>query len=78
MSYTWYVTYELHKRGTLPKSRHPRLTKCFVTEAEAKIFAREKLDEGLVVTAGTLNPHLPRRIIASDLISAWLAEPAPN
>jgi hypothetical protein len=41
--------------------RNPRLSKTFRTEAEARNFAREKLDRGLVVTSGTLNPHLPRR-----------------
>ena len=30
-----------------------------MTEAEAKIFARSKLKEGLTVFAGTINPHIP-------------------
>jgi hypothetical protein len=44
----------------------------FETEAEAKNFARMKFDEGLIVTAGTINPHLPRRAIASGSIPCWL------
>ncbi|WP_271623399.1 hypothetical protein [Bradyrhizobium sp. CCBAU 11430] len=39
---------------------------------EAKLFAKEKLDEGLVVTAGTLNPHTPKQIIPSSAVSIWL------
>lgn len=72
MRHTWYVTFEVQKRGRLPKARHPRLTKAFETEAEAKVFAREKLIQGLVVTAGTLNPHSPKQIIPSSAISIWL------
>ena len=70
----WYVTFEVQKRGGLPKRRSPRETKSFETEAEAKNFARARLDEGLVVFAGTLNPHLPRQLISSDSIAAWVAD----
>ena len=52
--------------------RNPRLTNTFETEAEAKEFARTKFDGGLIVTAGTINPHLPRRAIPSEEIPAWL------
>jgi hypothetical protein len=41
---------------------------------EAKDFARAKFDEGLVVTAGTIIPHFPRRAIASGGIPSWLEE----
>jgi hypothetical protein len=44
----------------------------FKTEAEAKSFAHKKLNEGLVVHAGTINPHLPRRIIPSKGLPSWL------
>src|SRR5262245_48490979 len=60
---TWYVTFEPHKRGAFPKPRSPRETRTFSTEAEAKTFARTKLDEGLTVFAGTINPCLPGRLI---------------
>ncbi|MBR0881792.1 hypothetical protein ABIF65_003527 [Bradyrhizobium japonicum] len=72
MRHTWYVTFEVQRKGMLPKPRHPRLTKTFETEKEAKLFAKEKLDEGLVVTAGTLNPHTPKQIIPSSAVSIWL------
>jgi len=72
MPQTWYVTFEMHKRGTLPKRRSPRETRTFESEAEARAFAREKFNEGLIVFAGTLNPFLPRRLIPSSEIPAWL------
>jgi hypothetical protein len=71
---TWYVTFEVRKRGLLLRQRSPRETKTFATEAEAKLFARAKLDEGLAVFAGTINPHLPRRVIPASCIADWLAE----
>lgn len=70
----WYVTFEIHKRGLFPRPRSPRETKTFATEAEAKIFARAKLDEGLVVFAGTINPHLPRQTIAPERILGWTTD----
>jgi hypothetical protein len=74
MVLNWYVTFEVRKRGLLPRQRSPRETKTFATEAEAKLFARAKLDEGLAVFAGTINPHLPRRLIPASGIAAWLVE----
>jgi hypothetical protein len=71
---TWYVTFEARRRGLFPKPRSPRETKTFATEAEAKIFARAKLDEGLVVFAGTINPHSPKQIISSKHVLRWLAD----
>ena len=45
MPYTWYVTFELHRRGTLLRRRSPRATKTFETEREAKDFARAKFND---------------------------------
>jgi hypothetical protein len=72
MPHAWYVTFEVHKRGTSQRRRSPRSTKTFETEKEAKEFARAKFDEGLIVHAGTLNPHLPRRTIPSSDVPGWL------
>jgi len=72
MNQTWYVTFEVPRSGTLVQRRNPRLSKTFETEAEARDFARMKFDAGLIVTAGTINPHLPRRAIPSQQIPAWL------
>jgi hypothetical protein len=72
MQYAWYVTFEVHKRGTSQRRRSPRATKTFETEREAKEFARAKFNEGLIVHAGTINPHLPRRTIPSGDVPGWL------
>ena len=72
MRYAWYVTFEVHKRGTLQKRRSPRETKTFGTEKEAREFAREKFNEGLIVHAGTVIPHLPRRTVTSNDVPGWL------
>jgi hypothetical protein len=72
MPFTWYVTFEVHKRGTLLKRRSPRASKLFETEEQAKDFARAKFNEGLIVHAGTIIPHLPRRTIPSSNVPAWL------
>lgn len=73
MPHTWYVTFELQKRGVLAsKRRGSRATKTFATEADAKTFAREKFDEGLVVFAGTINPEFPRQLVPSSKIPDWL------
>ena len=62
MIHTWYVTFEVPPDGTLlRRRRHPRLTKTFATEAEAKDFAGTKFNEGLIVTAG----YLPKVAIPS-------------
>lgn len=74
MPFAWYVTFEVHKRGTLQRRRSPRETKTFATEKEAREFARAKFDEGLIVHAGTLNPHLPRRTIPSSDVPGWLED----
>jgi hypothetical protein len=69
---TWYVSFDLPwaRRG-----RHARATETFPNEREAKKFARAKLALTQHVSAGTLNPHLPKRTIASAHILEWLEEP---
>ena len=74
----WYVTFEVRQRGILPKQRSPRETRTFGTEAEAKKFARSRLDEGLVVYAGTINPHTPKRLVPSSQVDSWLAGASIN
>jgi len=71
---TWYVSFE-------PKHRMPgqrgfmRKTETFRSEQDAKAFAKAKLTDGSNINAGTLNPHLPKRIIASADLLDWLNEP---
>jgi hypothetical protein len=66
----WYVAFEL-PRG---KRNHARATETFPNEREAKKFARAKLVDTSNVTAGTINPHLPKRTIAATQILEWLEE----
>jgi hypothetical protein len=67
---TWYVSFELPrgKRGLA------RATETFLNEQEAKKFARAKLVDTPYVTAGTINPHLPKRTIAARQILEWLEQ----
>jgi hypothetical protein len=51
------------------------VTETFLNEREAKKFAKTKLVDTSNVSAGTLNPHLPKRTIAATLIPEWLEEP---
>ena len=69
---TWYVTFEVRKRGILPRQRSPRETRTFATEDEARIFARSRFEEGLTVYAGTINPHTPKLLVPFSQIPAWL------
>ena len=68
----WFVSYALPERER--KRPHTRTTETFANEREAKKFARAKLAETLYVSAGTINPHLPKRTIASTQMLQWLDE----
>jgi hypothetical protein len=68
----WYVSFE---RPRLGKRSFARATETFPNEREAKQFARAKFLHTLNVSAGTLNPHLPKRTIAPAQIPDWLEEP---
>jgi hypothetical protein len=68
---TWYVSFELPPRG---KRKRARATETFQSELKAKKFARAKLAKTLNVSAGTLNPHLPKRTIAPMQMLEWLEE----
>jgi len=72
MKLTWYVTFEAPMRAKPQKRAQALFTKSFATEAEAKDFAREKLNEGLKVFAGTINPYLPKRLIAPTDVTSWI------
>jgi hypothetical protein len=66
----WYVSFELPQE----KRAFARATETFPNEREAKRFARAKVVDTPDVTAGTLNPHLPKRTIAPTQILEWLEE----
>ena len=67
---TWYVSFKLGSE----KRWRERATETFQNEREAKQFARAKVAETENVTAGTLNPHLPKRTIAAMQMLEWLDE----
>jgi hypothetical protein len=69
MKRTWYVVFEVPKTV---KQRGRRVTETFENESQAREFARKKTAEGLLVNAGTINPHLPKRAIASSDIQRWI------
>jgi hypothetical protein len=71
---TWY-SFEPKKRSSGKHRHHPRVTEPFRNEQEAKAFAKTKLAEGLNVSAGTLNPHQPKRTIAAAVMVDWVNEP---
>jgi hypothetical protein len=68
---TWYVSFQIPPG----KRSFARATETFRSEFEAKKFARAKLAETLNVSAGTLNPHLPKRTIPPAQMLEWLEEP---
>jgi hypothetical protein len=72
---TWYVSFEPIKLRP-GRRAFSRATETFRSELEAKDFARQKLAETQNVSAGTLNPYLPKRVISSAQIAQWLQEPS--
>ena len=75
MTPTWYVTFEVRKRSTLPKQRSPRETRTFATEAEAKAFVRAKLDEGLALYLRARSIRAsPGNSFRRARIQAWLVD----
>jgi hypothetical protein len=72
---TWYVSYRsnIMRRHEASEHRTVRATQRFKTEAEAKKFAQNIIAEGWSAIAGTLNPHKPKKTIASTQILDWIA-----
>jgi hypothetical protein len=72
----WYVSIDRpsQRRPSLSRGPLPRQSKSFLTEIEAKQFARAMLSEGFKVMAGTMNPHLPRRLVVASEIERWIEE----
>jgi hypothetical protein len=71
----WYVSY---RTNITPKRddgelRSVRATRKFKAEADAKQFAQEMIKEGWSAIAGTLNPHTPKKTVASTQILDWIA-----
>jgi hypothetical protein len=64
---TWFVSY------TTRGGHHKRTTRTFLSEDDAKRFARRMLAAGKYPIAGTLNPHQPKRTISSSQVANWVA-----
>jgi hypothetical protein len=72
----WYVSYRsnIMPRRDHEERRFVRATRKFKAEAEAKRFARDIIEKGWSAIAGTLNPHTPKKTIASTQILDWIAD----
>lgn len=68
---TWFVSYRAE--GRLPRDGHARTSKTFASEADAKAFVR-KLPRESDITAGTINPHFPKKFYGSARIAGWLSD----
>jgi hypothetical protein len=48
-----------------------RSTRTFKSEVDAKLFAMQVLAKGWSASAGTLNPHQPKKIVGPGQIEHW-------
>ena len=71
---TWYVSYSPDKSSDLNNGT-ARSTRTFKSEVDAKLFAMHILAKGWSASAGTLNPHQPKQVVAASQIDRW-ADPA--
>ena len=69
---TWYVSaYIPDKEKT---GYYSRRSQSFTSESDAKKFAAAQIAEGMEVSAGTINPVVPKRIVGPSQITKWLSE----
>ena len=69
----WYVAFgpdktvktDVNVLGTV------RSTRTFKTEVDAKLFAMQILAKGWSASAGTLNPHQPKKIVGPSEVEQW-------
>jgi len=73
--HSWYVAYRDRRQ---PVEVYARTTMTFPTEDHARKFAAERLADGCDVSAGTINPHCPKKIIGQRQMLDWLADPSPD
>ncbi|MBJ7401903.1 MAG: hypothetical protein JHD07_00745 [Bradyrhizobium sp.] len=73
MKNTWFVSFDKPTSGR--NGGYRRVTQSFQSETEARSFASELMLRGVRLTAGTINPAQPKRVIASERdLAAWLAK----
>jgi len=71
---TWYVS--IHLPDDQKTGHYSRRSETFASESEAKRFAAGKIAAGTEISAGTLNPVTPKRIIKPSEVEKWLSEKA--
>ncbi|MBR0798912.1 hypothetical protein JQ615_26335 [Bradyrhizobium jicamae] len=69
----WYVSFAL-RAPDVAHQRSARKTRTFTTEYEARVFAHSLLDQTSDISAGTINPHSPRCVIAPKAIIGWVGD----
>ena len=73
----WFVSYQPIGPSRGPQG-YRRLSETFSNELDARAFAGKRLADARNITAGTINPHLPKRVIGSAQIIDWLNEGEPE
>src|SRR5450756_541480 len=70
---TWYVAFGPDKAVKTDDSASGgvRSTRTFKSEVDAKLFAMQILAKGWTASAGTLNPHQPKQVVAPSQIEYW-------
>jgi hypothetical protein len=66
----WFVSFGPHRTDEAATSM-VRSTRTFKSEVDAKLFAMQILAKGWVASAGTINPHQPKRVIGPSQIEKW-------
>jgi hypothetical protein len=69
----WYVAFGPDKavKTDAGTAGVVRSTRTFKSEVDAKLFAMQVLAKGWSASAGTLNPHQPKKIVGSADIERW-------
>jgi hypothetical protein len=71
---TWYVSAYIPDKDKT--GYYSRRSQSFTSESEAKKFAAAEVSAGIEVSAGTINPVMPKRIVGPTQIRKWLSEKA--
>jgi hypothetical protein len=72
MPNTWYVAISVPRKEK--NGNYSRRSRSFASEADAKLYAAARIAEGVELSAGTLNPVVPKRTIGPLQIEQWLSE----
>ena len=69
----WYVAYRRDKAVKTDDGAAGavRSTRTFKSEIDAKLFAIQVLAKGWSASAGTLNPHQPKKIVGPSEMEQW-------